>query len=105
VTDVNALDSYGDRALARAVGEKQKEAVQILLENGADPNLREEGEESCLHRAAKSRDNGAIITALAEHGADLNALDDEGRTPLDRAIEYGRKSNAELLRGLGGKRG
>ena len=61
-------------------------------------------EESYLHRAALSRDNGAILSLLIEHGADVNALDEEGRTPFDRAIENGCKSNAKLLRSLGGKR-
>ncbi len=40
------------------------------------------GEQCLLHYAAASTDTG-LITALLEHGADVNAVDEDGSTPLD----------------------
>lgn len=105
MTDVDGIDHNGQRPMLYAVGNGNPEAVRILLEHGADPNLRERSGETYLHTAATWRDNAEIIKALVEHGADLNAKDREGRTPLDVALEYRRKGNAELLRTLGAARG
>ncbi len=104
ITNVDGIDHNGQRPMLYAVGNGYAEAVRILLEHGADPNLRERSGETYLHTAATWRDNAEIIKALVEHRADVNAKDREGRTPLDVALEYRRKSNAELLRALGGAR-
>jgi ankyrin repeat protein len=40
-TQVNAKDPGGRTALWQAVYSGQKEAVRLLLENGADPNLND----------------------------------------------------------------
>lgn len=121
VTDVNGIDHNGQCPLQYAVGNGHTEAVQILLEHGADPNTTSRaaghtpgipqrkrmsrGSKSCLHTAAAWRDNTEMISLLVKHGADVNAKDCDGQTPLDIAVESRRKSNAELLRKLGGKRG
>ena len=105
ITDVNGLNHHQQRPLGYAVGNGHKEAVQILLEHGADPNLKDRRGSSELHTAATKRVGAAIITLLIEHGADVNATDRHFMTPLDVAIENGRKSNAQLLRKHGGERG
>jgi cytohesin len=46
-----------------------------------------------------------IAKLLIEKGADVNAKDDFGRTPLDLAIQKSRTETIDLLRKHGGKTG
>jgi ankyrin repeat protein len=43
-----------------------------------------------------------IIELLIEHGADINAKDNEGRTPVDQRLQNRREDLAEVLRLHGG---
>ena len=57
-----------------------------------------------LHRAAqKSRKE--IVELLIAKGADVNAKDNQGITPLDSAIQFNHPETANLLRKHGGKTG
>jgi ankyrin repeat protein len=49
------------------------------------PSLRAVPDQTALHGAAR---NGftSVVTFLVEHGADVNAKDSNGRTPLDQAM-------------------
>lgn len=68
--------------------------IRLLTEAGADPNSQEDGNfrvqgyrrgYSALHAAAQWNPNAAIINALVAAGADLEARDAEGATPLHAA--------------------
>ena len=69
--------------------------VRVLLECGADPNATGHVEDdelfggTLLHWATRMRytnDNAESVRLLLEHGAKVNALDTEGKTPLDLAF-------------------
>ncbi|KPM36916.1 hypothetical protein AK830_g9654 [Neonectria ditissima] len=69
--DVEALDEYGltplNAALVLIKGPKfSREAVELLLQFGADPNAANEEEQSCLSRAGGNMD---IYQLLIRHGA------------------------------------
>ncbi len=59
--------------------------VRLLLEHGADPDIRDAEGRTALHLVSARGVSGEAIRALVEAGADLNARDHEGRTPLDHA--------------------
>lgn len=61
------------------------EAVLVAAEHGVNLEHSDFTGSTALHDAA-SRNLGTIVQALAERGADINALDSRGRTPLDLAI-------------------
>ncbi|MEE9271578.1 MAG: ankyrin repeat domain-containing protein, partial [Candidatus Krumholzibacteria bacterium] len=78
--------------------------VRLLLEHGAEVNYKDEKyERRALHHAAA---DGLLDIAkiLIEHGADLDAVNYQGKTPLDMAIDRGRTQVAELLREAGARK-
>jgi ankyrin repeat protein len=68
----------------------------MLLKNAADPNVREQGGYTPLHAAAQNGDE-ATIRVLLYGGADLLLRGDDGKTPLDLALEAGHTGAAKLL--------
>lgn len=58
--------------------------VNLLLEVGADPNVRDQQGNTPLHTASKSRTSGiGILHALLASGAHLDTCNSERATPLD----------------------
>lgn len=68
-----------------------------LLAAGADPNVAQEGGWTPLHQAA-AQGRLAIIEMLLDRGAEAGSRNDDGRTPVDMAVEKGHDDAAELLR-------
>ncbi|MBM3125890.1 MAG: hypothetical protein FJZ87_12600 [Chloroflexi bacterium] len=71
--------------------------VTILLENCADPNVRERGGFTPLHAAAQNGDL-TMIRVLLFNGADMNLKSRDGRLPIDLAAQAGHDKVLELMR-------
>jgi ankyrin repeat protein len=71
--------------------------VMLLLNNGADPNVREQGGYTPLHAAAQNGDT-QMIRALLLKGAHIHAKANDGKLPIDFATEGGHKDAAALLK-------
>jgi ankyrin repeat protein len=54
----------------------------VLLDNGADPNARQEGGFAPIHAAAQNG-NDELYELLVARGADQEAAADDGRTAAD----------------------
>jgi ankyrin repeat protein len=74
---------YGDAA-----------AMRLLLDNGADPKVRNYAGATALMWAATEPEK---VRLLIEHGADVNAKSDGGRTALLIAAGHGGPPDAALL--------
>ena len=89
--DVNATDSMGNTPLMFAVC-KGARMVSLLLQSGADVNLKTVDNHSCLHRLFSPsayafpnilpRDTFDILQLLVKHGFRIKDHDDTGETPL-----------------------
>ena len=89
--DPNARDGYGRTPLYKAAANGNVVAIKTLLAAGAEPQVGDErtphepGGTTPLHTATWSSTNPAVIEALVKGGADLNARDEAGGTPLYEA--------------------
>jgi len=121
--DVNASDKYGWTPLHRAAGAGHAEIAKALLDKGANVNAEDEDGDTPLHWAArygktglarillrraadaKALDKkyrtparvGEIVKLVLARGADVNASDKYGWTPLHRAAGGGPAEIAKLL--------
>lgn len=75
----------------------------LLRENPDCLNLRDDEGCTPLHYPFQDTLHGEeIVELLIEHGADVNAKDNESRTPADQMLQNGRRDLAEVLRRHGG---
>src|SRR5690606_4918983 len=72
--------------LTLAVDHRQQEIVEYLLERGADVNVQGVFRQTPLHSVSKPK----IAAMLVEHGAEVNARDERGGTPLLIAAANGK---------------
>lgn len=80
------LNEYA--ALHLAANEGHIKVCLVLLQNGADPNVRNYMERTPLHLAC-IRGHFKVAEMLLAFGADLNVLDIDRNSPLHFAAEYG----------------
>ena len=86
---IDSRDAYGRTALSWQASEDNFKMVEFLLRHGANPHLRDRHGRTALHRATRgSNDQGnpAIAVELLNYGADINAQDSDGQTPLMIAL-------------------
>jgi hemoglobin len=100
--DPNAADSYGHTALYFAANSSGSDRiVRALLARKAAPNVHCGPTKSTpLHMAAR-RDNVEIGKLLIAAGADLEARDIKGHTPLRRALNCRQSGMTALLAASG----
>tara|TARA_B100000768_G_scaffold119527_1_gene110570 strand:+ start:1021 stop:1572 length:552 start_codon:yes stop_codon:yes gene_type:complete len=93
---VDKADIFGWTILYRAVTQRKRSVVDVLLAAGADTNIQNIKGRTVLHLAVDQRD-GSLIDALLEAGADMNIQDEGGRTALHLAVK---QSNMSLIDAL-----
>lgn len=93
--NVNVKNEQGDTPLS-IVSKCRFDLVKLLVEHGADVNLKSEEIISPLHWAVEY-DNDEIVNYLLEQGADIGARDHSHEIPLHWAAWTGHHKVAKLL--------
>jgi ankyrin repeat protein len=75
----------------------------LVRENPECVYARDDAGCTPLHCPFRDTQHGEeMIELLIEHGADVNATDNKGRTPVDQMLQNGRRDLADVLRRHGG---
>ncbi|WP_423148175.1 ankyrin repeat domain-containing protein [Rubrolithibacter danxiaensis] len=96
--DVNIPSSNGFNVypLHSAVASNNADITKILLEAGAEVNVKQGGGVTPLHSAAQ-HGNIEILILLLEAGASIEAKMEDGRLPFELALEKGFHDIARIL--------
>lgn len=88
----------GDRTpLQAAAHQGCHQTVSWLIAHGANVNARMQGGRTAAHLAAERNTGPMTLSILADSGADLTIVDEDGRTPLDIARLSGKTRVVEWL--------
>lgn len=104
--DPNRIDVEGRTALHFASNARSLPCVQALLDADANPNRQNISGRSALHLVAFSglateSEIERLITTLVSHGADIEARDKDGYTPLSIAAANGHATALKAFAKLG----
>ena len=99
--NVNAVNNRGQTALWCACVDGHESIVNILLDAGADPSITDKYGDSCLHAAIHGLCSTIVIQEIYDHGAYVNAVNNDGATPLLLACSAAQVESIELLLTLG----
>ncbi|EDM09538.1 ribonuclease L (2',5'-oligoisoadenylate synthetase-dependent) [Rattus norvegicus] len=103
--EADARDNMGRNALIRSLLNRDCENVEIhveeitsvLIQYGADINVRGEGEKTPLISAVERKHTGLVQMLLSQEGIKVNDRDSEGKTALQIAVELKLKEIVRLL--------
>jgi ankyrin repeat protein len=97
---VNAVGSFYGFPLDAALYRNNFQVAELLLKHGGRVDVRDERNQTALHKTIDRRDQVAIdrVQFLLDNGADVNAQRDDLRTPLHLALNFGGLDADQMLR-------
>jgi ankyrin repeat protein len=83
----NFADEFGRTPLHRAALMRYEKVVDLLLKRGANVNFSDANHHSALHCATALLAKYSLLQILLENGAQINAQDFQGNTPLLNTVK------------------
>ncbi|KAG7233587.1 hypothetical protein INR49_006862, partial [Caranx melampygus] len=99
---INKRTERGETALLVAVGKEHLRCVQVLLGQGADPEIPNYERETPLYKACE-RSSAALVAELLNHGVAVNTSCIQGWTALQEAVVRNNVEICEMLVKAGAK--
>jgi ankyrin repeat protein len=100
--DINTM--MGGRTLLHAFAHQgDLIGTRWLVDKGAKINVRDDGNNTPLHKACERNSTLTVVTLLVERGASLTAVNKNGETALDMAVRNDKRGIASFLRAVSGK--
>ena len=84
--EIKHQDSMLSCFLQNAITEKNVRLAELLLQNGADVDTKNERGQTLLYGEVNKANNLEIVKLLVRYGADVNAIDNYGIPVIDRAV-------------------
>jgi cytohesin len=94
---VNPVEQNNSTPLEYAVGGNSREMVELLFSRGATIQPKSHGYWTIFQEWALGTGNTNIAELLLAHGADVNAKDSQGQTPLHFAAQQGQLQAVDWL--------
>uniref|UniRef100_A0A1X7US61 Death domain-containing protein n=1 Tax=Amphimedon queenslandica TaxID=400682 RepID=A0A1X7US61_AMPQE len=95
--DVNVKNKRNKTPLFNAVSSGSIEAVDILLTNGARTDVVDKYDITPLHCASETGDSKIIKLLITKGKADVNAVDEDKKSPLFNAVKSGSIEAVDIL--------
>ena len=99
--DVRQTSEIGETALLCATKSKGYELIKLLLSKGSNVNKKDQNGDSVLHLVIPC--SNQLVKLIIDHGADINAVNNDGYTPLMHACLKVNLGNALILAQAGAK--
>ena len=94
--EIDPNDEDGNTPLNKAIENKHKYTVKLLLDHKADPSIANKLGYNSLHMACQYAD-ADILHLLTTRGGDVNARENKGKTPALIAAENGKEGCIRVL--------
>jgi len=99
--NINHRNDIGQTVLMVAVTTGSRQMIELLLKSGADPVAHDYSKRNAIAWAASRGDFPELVAMLARAGADVNAPDIAGITPLMRASLMGYPKTVATMLAMG----
>ena len=94
---MNAVNNRYQTALWLACFDGQDNLIKNVLDAGADPNIADENSDSSLHAAIYGYCSTGTVQSIISYGAQVNAVNNFGETPLLIACSTAQRQLVRLL--------
>ena len=98
---VNTTNKHNETALVLVCEKGNTDAINVLLDAGADHNISDELGETWIHHVIDGTCKKETIQIMIEHGADVNAMNKHDETALMRACTKGHIGTINILLSVG----
>ena len=100
--NVNAKNKKNETALTLACLNKNEDAINVLLNASADPDIADDTYgDTCLYTAVQQECCIEVLQAIIDHGANVNATDKRNGTALMTACQSGEVDKVNVLLNAG----